>query len=65
MKNPRQCIYTKDVQLITGKTEGACRKLLQRMKKKLNKKPHQVISLREFSNYIGLTEEEVREHLSN
>ncbi|TKS57412.1 hypothetical protein [Mesohalobacter halotolerans] len=56
----RICIYPKDVAIITGKTERYGRSLLKRIRERLNKEKHQVVSVSEFCDYIGLDEEEVR-----
>jgi len=60
----RICIYPKDVAIITGKTERYGRSVLKAIREHLNKKPHQVISISEFCNYIGLNEEEVKDVIS-
>lgn len=65
MRNMRKCIYPKDVQCITGKSEGACRKLLQRIRKRFNKRPRQLVSFKEFCDYTGLSENDLKDHLQN
>jgi hypothetical protein len=55
----RICIYPKDIAIITGKTERHGRSLLKSIKKHYNKEGHQVVSVSEFSDYMGLKEEEV------
>ncbi|RYE50361.1 MAG: hypothetical protein EOP48_19910 [Sphingobacteriales bacterium] len=60
MKNPsRVCIYTSDVQRITGKTYRQSRLILVRIKKHLNKQDHHLISVTEFCSYTGLSIVEV------
>jgi len=55
MNNLRRiCIYPKDVQRITGKSERYGRKLLEKMKKHFKKEQHQFITLQEFSIYTGI-----------
>jgi len=44
---------------ITGKSERYSRYLIQRIKKHLGKQDHQVISISEFCEYMGLQKEEV------
>jgi hypothetical protein len=56
----RICIYPKDVAIITGKTERYGRSLLNRIREHLDKEKHQVISIKEFCDYMGLNEEEVQ-----
>ena len=60
----RIIIYQKDIQRITGKKEKACRNLLKRIKKSLNKTEESFISLDEFCIYTGLDREEVETFLS-
>jgi hypothetical protein len=55
----RLCIYPKDVQRITGKTERYSRMLLKKIKKHFTKEDHQVITITEFCQYMGLKKEEV------
>ena len=56
----RLCVYPKDVQRITGKSERYSRMLLQKIKDTLNKQEHQFISVEEFCNYTGLKIEQVQ-----
>ena len=56
----RVCIYPKDVQLITGKSERYSRMLLQKVKEKFSKEEHQFVSIEEFCNYTGLKVEQVQ-----
>jgi len=55
----RICIYPKDIAIITGKTERHGRSLLNRIRKHFDKQQHQVISVSEFCDYMGLKEDEV------
>jgi len=55
----RAVIYPKDVQRITGKSERAGRALLLKIKRYLKKKEHQVVRIKEFSQYMGLAEDQV------
>ena len=55
----RVVIYPKDIMIITGKSERYSRYLIQRIKKHLNKEDHQLVSITEFCNYMGLEREEV------
>ena len=47
-------IYPKDIERITGRTDRYGRKLITRIKKHLNKKDHQFITLDEFCDFTGL-----------
>ncbi|MCB0496163.1 MAG: hypothetical protein KDC79_08500 [Cyclobacteriaceae bacterium] len=59
MKLKRIIIYPKDIQLITGKSERYGRTIIQKIKDHYNKEPHQLVSVKEFCNYMGLEEEEI------
>lgn len=59
----RMCVYPKDVQRITGRTERYGRKLLQRIKTHFEKAEHQLVSIQEFCQYTGLKVEEVKRYL--
>ncbi len=50
----RQCVYPKDAQQITGKSESYCRELIRRIKAKYNKLKHQFVTAEEFSEYTGI-----------
>ncbi|ARN77950.1 hypothetical protein BST97_08035 [Nonlabens spongiae] len=50
----RICMYPKDVQIITGKSERYGRNVISDIKKQLNKEKHQLITIDEFCNYMGL-----------
>ena len=54
MKLTRTCIYAKDIQRITGRSERYCRKILQQIREKLNKESHQFVTLEEFAEYSGI-----------
>ena len=54
MKLARLCIYPKDIQRITGKSERYGRKLLSQIKSHYKKEPHQLVSIIEFCEYTGL-----------
>lgn len=56
----RLCIYTKDIQIITGKSDKHCREIINKIKKLNNKQKHQSVSIEEFCNYQGLDFESVR-----
>ena len=61
MKLKRLIIYPKDIMLITGKSERYSRYLHKRIKQQLGKQDHQVISVTEFCNYMGLDSNEIQE----
>ena len=53
-KITRLCIYTNDIQLITGKSERQSRNILNNIKAFYKKEKHQVISIQEFCDYMGI-----------
>jgi hypothetical protein len=55
----RLCIYPKDVQRITGKSERYGRMLLQKIKSHFEKKEHQFVTVEEFCLYTGIKKDEV------
>ena len=63
MNTKRVCVYPKDIQLITGRSERYGRKLLQTIRESLDKEPHQFITVDEFSEYTGIKEEIVYKYL--
>lgn len=50
----RICIYPKDIQQITGKSERQCRNIITNIKKELNKQKHQAVTFEEFYQYMGI-----------
>ena len=63
MITKRVCIYPKDIQLITGRSERYGRKLLQTIKDVLEKEPHQFITIKEFSEYSGIEFDIVKQYI--
>lgn len=59
----RMCVYPKDVQRITGKSERFGRMLLVKIKETNKKEEHQFISVKEFCDYTGLKIDEVKQLL--
>jgi len=59
MEVKRICIYPKDVQIITGKSERYGRTLLTQIKQHFEKEDHQLVSIDEFCQYTGLKAEQV------
>lgn len=56
----RICIYPKDIQLITGKSERYSRELIYKIKFALKKDEHQLLTVQEFCTYMGLPYESVQ-----
>jgi hypothetical protein len=60
MRVPKRiCIYSKDVQNITGRKEKTARRLLQTIKQKLGKSNDSFITIQEFCEHTGISQEEV------
>ncbi|AOW16850.1 hypothetical protein LPB03_04920 [Polaribacter vadi] len=65
MNPKRACIYPKDIQRITGRSERYGRKLLNDIKSFLDKEPHQFVTVNEFSEYSGIQEDIVNEYIKD
>ena len=63
MKIVRACIYPKDIQCITGRSERYGRRLLNDIKLHFGKQPHQFITSEEFAEYSGINLEIVNDYL--
>ncbi|MCO5268991.1 MAG: hypothetical protein M9897_08870 [Brumimicrobium sp.] len=59
----RLVIHTKDVMIITGKSERYSRYLIKQIKEEIGKQNHQYLTIREFCEYLGLNPDEVEEIL--
>jgi hypothetical protein len=60
----RIVVYTKDIQRITGKSERYGRKIMNKIKAKHGKQKHQLVSLAELCEHLGLSEIEVAKYLN-
>ncbi|MBN4083018.1 hypothetical protein JYT50_01385 [bacterium AH-315-A23] len=63
MKIIRACIYPKDIQCITGRSERYGRRLLNDIKVHFGKQPYQFITSIEFAEYSGIDLEIVNDYL--
>ena len=63
IKLDRICIYPKDVQRITGKSEKSGQRLLRKIKNELGKQEHQFITKDEFATYSGISIELISQYL--
>ncbi len=59
----RICIYAKDIQTVTGKSERTSRTILKKVREKLSKEKHQAVTVHEFCDYLGLPLEVVTKQL--
>jgi len=60
----RLVIHTKDVMIVTGKSERYSRYLIKKIKEEIGKQEHQYLTIREFSEYLGLNPDEVSHNKS-
>ncbi|MCF6168859.1 hypothetical protein [Lutibacter sp.] len=65
MKIIRACIYPKDIQCITGRSERYGHKLLNEIKAHFGKQKHQFVTIKEFSEYSGIEVDIVNQYISN
>ena len=49
----RICIYPKDVQVVTGKSERYGRTIIKAIKERLNKEAHQLVTIDEICDFMG------------
>lgn len=61
----RICIYPKDVQIITGRSERYGRNLIRKIKQKFSKEAHQFVTVAEFCKFTGLDVTSVKQALAN
>ncbi|MEO6301613.1 MAG: hypothetical protein ABIP51_00445 [Bacteroidia bacterium] len=54
MKTKRACIYPKDIQRITGKSERYAQKLFKKIKAHYNRNQEQFLMINEFCEYTGM-----------
>ncbi|WP_457617549.1 hypothetical protein [Lutibacter sp.] len=63
MKIIRACIYPKDIQCITGRSERYGRKLLNEIKAHFGKQKHQFVTINEFSEYSGIEVDIINQYI--
>jgi len=61
----RICIYPKDIQILTGKSERYARKVVAKIRQHYDKNKYQLLTIKEFCDYMGLEEEEVKVAIVN
>ncbi len=59
MQIKRICIYPKDIERITGKSYRQSTRMLQAIRKRLNKLENELVTIEEFCQYAGLKIEQV------
>ncbi|WP_299664690.1 hypothetical protein [uncultured Polaribacter sp.] len=65
MITKRACIYPKDIQRITGRSERYGRKLLQDIREFLGKESYQFVTIHKFSEYTGIQLDIVKEYIED
>jgi hypothetical protein len=61
----RLCIYPKDIQIVTGRSERYGRNLIKKIKEAFSKQNHQLVTIEEFCTYTGLCSQSVKEKLKD
>ena len=61
----RICIYPKDDQVVTGRSERWGREIIKKIKTQFSKQDHQLVTIDEFCTYLGLDSSTVRQLLRN
>jgi hypothetical protein len=59
----RICIYPKDIQVLTGKSERYARKVVAQIRRHYSKDKNQLLTIKEFCDYMGLEINEVKESI--
>ena len=59
MQIRRICIYPKDIERITGKSYRQSTRMLQAVRKNMNKLENEIVTIEEFCQYAGLKIEQV------
>lgn len=61
----RVCIYPKEAAIVLGLKERQAQRIFRNIRRELNKKNHQFITVREFSEYTTIPEEAIYLKLRN
>ena len=64
MNRKRICIYAKDIQIITGRSERYGCKVLQTIHEILDKESRQFVIIYQFSDYWGIELEVISRNMS-
>lgn len=62
-RNTRLAIYPKDVALITGKSVRSASRLVIKIRRDLGKDTHQILTISEFCDYMGLKLKDIMSNL--
>lgn len=55
----RLCIYPKEAAKLLGLKERQAQRIFRNIRRELNKKRHQFITVKEFFEYIGIPEQDI------
>ena len=64
-KRRKLILCVKDIEDLTGRKSAAARRLLYRIRKKFGKESYEYVTVREFSLYTGIDEEEIQEFFND
>ena len=64
-KNTRIIIYAKDVERITGRKRRTCYAILQKIKFFCNKQRNDLVTIKEFCQFMNIEEEIVKDFLAD
>ena len=59
----RICIYTKDVQIITGKSDKTARAIINKIRCKNNKSKDQPITVKVLAQFLGVDSKQIEDKL--
>lgn len=51
---PRLSVFSSDLQRITGKSERSCQRLMQQIRDVFELKQHQLVTIYQVSDYLGI-----------
>lgn len=58
------CIYPKDIQILIGKSERYARKVVAQIRRHYAKSKCQLLTIKEFCDYMSLNEDEVKSSIA-
>lgn len=61
---PRIIIYAKDIENITGRRKRTCYTILQKIKKHYRKKTNDLVTVKEFSEFMSIPESLIKDFLA-
>ncbi|MBN7814193.1 hypothetical protein [Algoriphagus pacificus] len=63
MLTKRCIIYPKDIMMITGRSERYAQAMIHKIREFHGKEIHQFITVREFAEFSGITEEQIQKYM--